>query len=334
MTTLHHTVPLAADGIPYGAMDCVETNVALALRLRGVPALHGLGGEWHFAFDPQAEDLGVSLERHSLGERLERMVGFTVCEYDGGATPLETIAAVIERHGVAIVFGDAYEMPWLPLFGRESLEHTFAVIGLNRKAGTVSLLDSYTNISEHGEAAPTAALVPSQTVLAAVSALRTPCSGRVIGLAPGKPAAANCVGTQLVENAAAISDEIGDRRALGSFAESYEQALHDGRRAGQFVLACWLIARKRRLHCDWLDALVHDEAFDLPASLVARYDESVATPWQRAAELAYLVGRRVRAGKQAPTTVLRMIEGELAEAELSAAAALSAVVGGVQGVAA
>lgn len=296
----------------YDLMDCVAANVAVLVSLEGRDdPRRTLGSQWHFAFDA-GDDRGTPiLDRLSLEEQLRLLAGIELRRHRL-ADPLDALAELLEASDAVLVYGDAYEMPWLPLHRMVHLEHTFVITALDRRAGTATVLDAYTNRTEHGDARPTATVADLATVLAGSVGP----SGAVQALTLHRQDAAGTRATPgeiVLGNCRALVEQIAHHDPIAAFAAHHERDGDPLQQAAALALDCWLVARKRALHRRWLG--LADGEISLPAGFEERFAERVVTPWQRAATFAHLAERRARDGRRASGGVLRLVDGDLRDAE-------------------
>ncbi len=306
---------VCAHDIDFAAMDCLETNLAALLRLARFKAIHGtLGAHWHFEYS-ESRGGEVKLEREPVADQIEMISGVEFTR-PTLSTPIENgVLDVVARHGATLFFGDAFAMPWLPLYEKEHLEHTFVVTAANPKSGLVCVLDTYTNLSEHGRAVPVITTVDVRTAGLAITALardaraRTALAIRSVADRP-RPAFTELCAV----NAAEMVQSLARDDALRGFARYFRCEASRRNSVDGFVLACWLTARKRQLHHLWLLSGRKDGALSI-GSLIEDFDSTVVEPWKRAAEFAYLLERRIRAGRQPSTAVFDFLEQTIHPAE-------------------
>jgi hypothetical protein len=296
-------------GLPdadYDVMDCVAANVAVLLALRGERDVRwALGSQWHFAFDADAGEL--LLDRLSLGRQLRLLAGTELRRHPIAGPAIPALAALVAANGAVLVYGDAFELPWLPLHRKVHLQHTFVVTALDERVGTAQVLDAYTNRTEHGDACPTSVSADLAAIVAAIE------DEDAMTLHPGEAVASTA--REIVEqNCLALLDEIAQRDPIGAFVAHHEHGDDRSSRASELALDCWLVARKRALHGRWLAVAAGDD-LAVPATFQHAFAERIVTPWQRAATFAHIAERRVREGRGAPDGALRLIERELRDAE-------------------
>jgi len=312
----------------YTAMDCVETNLAAQLHLGGLGGVHRvLGSQWHFAFSEGRGIAGLELERLTLGEQLRTLGGIEVTDVRLEGDPIAALRQLVEQHGQVLVYADAFALPWLPLHGKERLEHTFLVRGVDPTAETVAIVDTYTNRTPYGDCTPVATDAAAAVVVDAIEALATARSRQALVLSGGTGAPAFSPGPLIAGNAAALLSELRERDAIRRFATHYEQA-EDQAALEEFSLACWLVARKRALHHRWLVEVGGLEGEFLPDGFADAFEERVVEGWRRAAAFAYVGARRARAGRVRPGPVYDLVRSlHAAELELALELELAEVAG-------
>jgi hypothetical protein len=313
---------LDAVDIDYAAMDCVEANVAVQLWSRGARDVHRvLGSQWYFAFDEASGVGGLVLDRLALVDQIPLLAGVALRIVGLGADPMANVRELVAAHGPVLFYGDAHAMPWLPLYGNEHLEHTFLVVAAAPGAGTVSIVDTYTNRTPHGNCAPVATDVQADVASRAVAALGTERAHEALVL-EGEPRPPDLAArTLLADNVAGLLAELRESDSIRRFADHHERSA-GAEAAGDFALACWLVARKRALHHRWLMEAEKLEPTLLPPGFLEAFDARVVRGWTRAAEFAYLGARRARAGRGRPGTVYSLVREKLHLAELELATEL------------
>jgi hypothetical protein len=301
----------------YDAMDCTLTNVAalLLLRCRG-DARRALGSQWHFGFDEGT----LALDRIPLDRQLALLAGVELRALRLATPSLPALADAIASCGPVVVHCDAYELPWLPFHRRVHMQHTFVATAVDAARDAVTVLDTYTNKTEHGEARPIATVAAGRTIADAIERLAGEDHARALSIHPVGEGTASARET-IAANARALVHELRDADAIRRFVAYYEAARTPGATPERFALDCWLVARRRELHRRWLaDAVA--EGSGVTSAFVDELGERVVAPWQRAAMFAHLGERRARQGRDLPSGPFRLIDGELHAAELELATRL------------
>lgn len=308
-------------------LDCIDDNIAVLLDHLGVVDIRTpFACEWHFQFSPKAEDSTSSFpvsQRTPIAERVRVTTGCSIITHRFlESDPLPSVEAHLRRGEPLLVYGDAFAMPWLPYAGRERLEHGFVVDGLSADGEWLHVVDAYSNLTEWGAAVPIKTKVDRSTFLSILAALGNENRYRFDTIEASSGRAAYNAASFLRANSDAISRSVGRGRAIAAFSEYHRQRLADVDAIGAFMLATWTLARARKLHGLWLADLARREPALLPESWPARFLAEIAGPWGNLQELAYLLFRRVRRGRSAPSTCFDLLENTLQAAEAEAAAEL------------
>lgn len=244
------------------ALDCVQANLAaVADRLGGAGAHLALGAPLRFETEPGAGRVAASLD-HRLAAA-DDLLGLRVEQrWEGVDGP--KLRALVAEHGPLHVVADAFQLQWIPLFGRQHTDHTFILAAPN------TVVDAYHDDTAWGECRPGVWRVADAELDACVP------SATVLRLAAGPVTSPEDV---LRANAHSLA-------AAGPAIEEYLAAPSD------LVLDIWLLGRSRLLHTAWL------ERQGLPAGEMA----AQARAWLTLASTSYVVLRRSTGGP--PASVL------------------------------
>jgi hypothetical protein len=315
-------------GLDSELLDCLDDNIAALLRHHGVTDVRTpFACQWYFDFRAENADedddeypLPV-LKRRPIAEVINETTGFQLSTPDvKSGEEVRFCTELIGEGNPVIIQGDAYLMPWLPYYGREHMNHSFIVDSVDD--GLLHVADAYYNKTQWGEAVPTRTTFPTDALRPLAESAET------IGEAPflvlerqGEPAPPDVAGL-LRQNAEQIRDRLGERHLLTEFSRFYTRDIAAPDAAGRFTLACWLVARDRALHGRWLADLAATTHPPVDAGVVESFTERVVRPWQRAMEFSYVLERRVRAGRAAPTSTFELIEQEIEPVEVELAGRL------------
>lgn len=309
---------LMGGDLDYVVMDCVETNLAAQLRLAGLVDVHRvLGSQWHFAFAEERGVAGLELERLEPAEQLRQLGGVEAMDVQLEGALIRSLRELVERHGPVLVYGDAHDLPWLPLQGKAHLEHTFLVLDVSPAGEAVSIVDTYTNRTPYGDCNPVAIDVAAAVVGDAIRGLATARSRQALVLSKEIGPPSLSPKSVIDANVAVLLAELRERDAIRRFASHYE-GVEDQAALGDFSLACWLVARKRALHHRWLAEVEEREERLVPAGFIDAFEAQIVEGWRRAAAFAYVGSRRARAGKVRPGPVYDLVRSlHLTELEMA-----------------
>lgn len=291
-------------------LPCVEANLELLLRHAGVAnVLTVLGGACALEAEPpdRLELRPVPLERwirRQTGLELRRTT------VDGDAL-LAHLRDVLTGDTPALVFADAFSVPWNPYAGHEHHQHAFVVDAWDASGERLHVVDAYTNATRYGRAVPSERWVAARELLASLA----PPPGRCLEVAQlaGVPRGAADPPVAIVRENVGAHER---NRARGAGAERLAGHVGDapyGERLRWLSLATWLAARSRALHALWWR-----ESAELPGSgaVAAFGDEVVAPTWEAAQTSVYLASRRVEAGRDCPPHARQsLVEAAAAERE-------------------
>ncbi|HTZ45353.1 MAG TPA: hypothetical protein VMB79_15945 [Jatrophihabitans sp.] len=268
--------PLLA-GLRSESMDCLQVNLAALADQAYGPGSHLALGAWLRL--PLVAGPDSLLEASvPLAERLAEaghLLGLAVAERQDGTTG-DALVRSAGAAAPAYVVADAHAMGWLPMAGKQHLQHSFLLVG----AGSDCLVaDGYHNSTPWGDARPGVWRVPSAE-LAAAATPATVLRFTPLGL-PALPIEQVAVG-----NAAALAGTlplIPDYLA-GLREHRTEQGVID-----RIVLDSWLLGRGRDLHARWLDSA-------LPGSPVAAAALARAEAWAGFTLQTFVAARRTQRG--------------------------------------
>lgn len=293
--------------------DCVSDDLALLLMARGVDdVVDVFGRDWRFGVRGRDDGLvTVDLPAPDRDDRMAERTGLRPRWHrvTALADHMLTWRTLLSAGDPVVLVGDAYHLPWLPYSGHEHMDHGFVLEGLSGDDdGTVAhVVDPYDNATAWGTARPLSSGI-SLTALEAAMA-----GGRWAALtADGAAVAAPDPDTTIAANAAAIDSAVR-RGSYTRFTASYVAASADG--LPGLSLQTWLLARDRGLHACWL---AQQPAGTLARDLADQFAGEVVTAWRRAAEAAYIAGRRAASGRLIPPSAYAAVDAAAAEAAIAA----------------
>lgn len=294
-------------------MDCVEDNLALLLLHLGQQDVRTLFAcQWHFSFDA-AQSFPI-LDRDSWQKRIEELTSCNIYQKALSIPDCSTVLSTyLEKGQPALVFGDAFFMPWLPYFGHDHHEHSFIIDGITDDKRFVHIVDAYENTTVWGKAHPIAWELPT-TALSVIFNLESEHARTILWLERTRETPALNIRNMLFANAhyTLASHQQGQ---LQHFARHYCALMPDEEAAKRLELALWLIARARALHGLWLHDIVSQHPHLLPETYADDYEQQVAIPWKRVCEQAYLLMQRIKRGRPAPEGCFHLIENTIAPQE-------------------
>jgi hypothetical protein len=322
---MHDIRELHYDSVDSAYLDCLNDNLAVLLRYLGVADVRTpFACQWHFEVDPARPLDSLSLERTPITTVIRAQTGCAIerVRFEAGDL-LAQCAPFIARDEPALVFGDAYAMPWLPYFERAHMEHSFIVDSIAADRQSLHLVDAYENRTEWGAATPTETTIARDVFERAVRELDALNAGYFwIVRRVDQPDALD-LPALLRDNAEQIGIQLGERQRLAQFCAWYAERITDLEAMKQFTLDCWLIARTRAYHQLWLADLERTHPKILPPDFAALFGQDVAAPWQRVSEFAYILSRRLSQGRRPPDTCFQMIRDVVQPNELRVADALA-----------
>ncbi len=274
-----HPIP-ALTGVRAEVLDCVQSNLAvLADHFHGAGTHLRLGSKLSSRWWPGAD--GLPTVDPPVEEELaeaRRALGLSVGERTT-TTGARLAGPALAPGEIRYALADAHEMPWLPYFGQQHMEHSFLLIAPGDADGPWTVVDAYDNDTQWGAAKP-----GSWTVTRAELAALRRIDLYEITARPEPPARPE----PRIDHA-----PMADYLAALDRAADRERALH--RLTGD----TWLLARSRRLHA-------------LFAADGGPLDEPTArhlADWDKLVTQAYVTYRRVVRGRPEPAgTVTRLAE--------------------------
>jgi hypothetical protein len=280
----HVTAESCAQALPTiepKTYDCIQSNLALLVNAaRGAGASLLLGA--HLAILPRRLADGLYTVDPELMTEIDRCSHLLNIAADaatatvpaGGLEELVTAAT-----GVCYVVGDAFDMPWLPYFGRAHMPHSFLVAARPGKP-TPIVVDAYDNHTEWGAAEPGA----WET---AWSELSFP---------------AQVWRWRVMKRTASFQTRV-ERQGVKTYIAAF-RTHHDRIRAwAQLAVETWILARRHTLF-----ALAHgSDPFIGPMA------GDAAARWERLAADVFLGSRRVRRGRRETHEAIDEVERLLTE---------------------
>jgi acyl carrier protein len=278
-------------------LPCVEANVELLLRNAGVrDVLTVLGGPCALEAEPPAR---LELRPLQLERWISRQTGLELRRTTGldSAAAVECLREALDGGGVpALVFADAFSVPWNPYAGHEHHEHAFVVDAWDEAGERLHVVDAYTNATRWGRATPSERWTPARELFASLA----PPPGRgieVAQLAGATRAAVDGPGAIVRGNVMAYEGSRARGAGVERLAEHLDEGA-DGERLRWLSLATWLAARSRALHALWWRRCEREL---LASSAIALFADEVVVPaWEAAQTAMYLASRRVEAGRGCP----------------------------------
>lgn len=254
-------------------LDCVQSNLAvLADAFHGEDTHLGLGAEMSSRWYPGADDLPTVDPPLAAGlAAAERTLHLTVRGQDSPPGP--RLAVHIPPGGLRYAVADAHEMPWLPYFGRQHMEHSFLLSAPEAPGGTWSVIDAYDNDTQWGAAKPGSWAVTTEE-LAGLTQVE------LFDIAPGPGPAPRP--QERVEHI-----PMDDYLAAFDAGTDRERVLH--RLTGDI----WLLARSRRLHALFM-------ADGTPDGETAEHLGN----WDKLVTQSYLAYRRVARNRPEPAGIV------------------------------
>lgn len=307
--------PATRANADWDVLDCIAVNLAVLLRRAGLPDTStALCSQWTFMVDGR-ERWPVPVLEHTRREvHVERVTGLACRAHDLALDqPVEEIDHLLQTTGGVLVYADAYWLPWLPMYGRQHVEHSAAVTKVT--ADMVDITDAYTAATEWGDASYIETRLPREVLARAIRDSRGEHRHRAVTVLPraGGPVADACA--LLSANVRAVRETVVAGRAIARFAEAYSDLRGDVDQWRAFDLSCWMVARARAAHARWLSRLTGTDRYLVPQGLVDGFDR-LARDWQRTSQLAYLNRRKVVAGRSGTAGVAGRISADLQTAEV------------------
>ena len=328
--TLIKTCNLKYDRVDSEFLDCLSDNLAVLLDHQDIADIRTpFAYQWYFDFD-SARDAGMpKLERVSITESIYQQTGCVTrhAQFEPGQY-LEACLPHLRDNRPVLIFGDSYFMPWLPYFGRQHMEHSFIVDGISDDQKLLHLVDAYQIRTEWGNAAPTDTYLPTMALARIIEELDTAYARSYLILESERQAEEVDLAALLKQNASQIADLVGDKEMVLQFSRHFRARMTDAAAMKDFSLACWLVARARKLHGLWLSDTAKGHPDLLNPAFVEQYELNVSAPWQKVAEFSYLLSRRVSQGRTAPDTCFQMLEETIHPNEIQTAKALARIIHG------
>lgn len=256
-------------------MDCVQTNLAVLADHHYGPDAHlNLGARLTFHWQHRTGELPTV--EPSLAKQIaaaEDLLGLVARDRATVSGP-ELFEWAAGRDLVYVV-ADAYELPWVPYFGNQHMEHSFLL------APDCTIIDAYANETQWGKATPGTWKLGSQQLLLP--------KAEVFHFEPamlGLPR---------------LTPSLDDSNVDG-YIESYEREPNRSRAVERLTLETWLLTRSRKLHAAFQQ--VHGR----PAEEMAEHLRG----WDSLSEQTYLAYRRVLRGRDEPPWLVRRLADTLA----------------------
>jgi hypothetical protein len=205
------------------------------------------------------------------------------------------------------------------------MEHTFIVDGVGEDGRLLHVVDAYYNRTEWGAALPTETYLPAAALERIVWDLHSANRGAFWRLRRDGEARTVDHRALLACNAEQVLRDVEADDAIRRFSRHYQGRMSDAAAMKQFVLACWLVSRARKLHGLWLYDLA--DAGVVSRSVAEQFEASVSTPWQRVTEFAYILSRRVSQGRSAPDSCFTMLNDTVYDGEVRTAKMLAEEIG-------
>lgn len=294
-------------------LPCVEANLEVLLRLAGVEdVLTVLGGLCVMVARPPN---ALRLQPVTMDDWIRRRTNLRLMAtpYADNGRLLGGARRLIHEGAPALIFADAFSVPWSPYLGQEHHEHAFVIDAWDDHDNRSHVIDAYTNITRYGKAERCELWIDASDLVA----LLRP-HGRCFKVAHfvGSPSACERRPEDMLEtvklNVAAHGLSRQRRLDAQGLADHFAapRQLNDLR---WLALATWLAARSRRMHVTWWKQTTCLTAL-APCAPEISLGEEVAAAWDRAQTASYLAWRRVEAGRDCPPLLSESV-ARAAEAE-------------------
>lgn len=297
-------------------LNCDNANVSALAQYYGIKEPSSpVGCQWHFS-QPRPGKLPTILRTPTLRAFAVRTgLVFRRSRLDP-ASYYDRVRELVLGGVPVMVYGNQYNMKWVPYYRNEVASHPFIVDGLD--SGRYHVLEAYQNTSDWGECSPSELWISDAELVDAVETLEGPLRGVMIHLSGRRePVEADPV-DDIRANAAAILRGVGEQGGLGTFSRRFRRQAVDPQAMKLYDLSCWELTRSRSCHLRWLRL---QSAVDsrIPADLVDRFEEELVALWRRALQFAHLGFKRVEAGATPPMVSFDLVEKDIAAAEVSLA---------------
>ncbi|WP_258903245.1 hypothetical protein [Actinokineospora sp. UTMC 2448] len=279
--TLPDKLTSALDTVDPTALDCLQSSVAVVADWYHGPGTFSRMGA-HLRFRPRPTDdalwtIEAETEPH-LSAAVDA-VGIRFTDTIRGADEARSAA----RTSLLLCVADAYELPWLPYFRREHMDHSFLLT--SGDDASALMIDVYRNDTVHGPAEPTARRTGWKDLEPIMHSPRTRTTAVVPGTLPElQPRMV------LRDNAQHLNDPHVPV-VLDRYIEAYRTHPDQVLALRRMTLETWLLARSRQLHALWLQRAVGFRAARPAADHAKRCSDVSAR--------AFFALRRVQAGRKA-----------------------------------
>jgi hypothetical protein len=297
-------------------LNCDNANVSALAQYYGLEEPSApVGCQWHYALPEPGELPGIlRVPTLSAFESRAGLV-FERTRLDVHREP-ERARELVRKGVPVLVYGNQYNMKWVPYYRHEVASHPFILDGLG--PGGFHALEAYLNTSDWGISAPTQLWITDEELTEAVATLEGPLHGVAIHLSGRRdPERVDAV-EDIRTNAAGILRGVGEEGGLAAFSKRYRDQATDPQAMKLYDLSCWELTRSRSCHLRWLRLRsAQDER--IPADLVDRFEAELVGPWRRALQFAHLGYKRVESGALPPMVSFDLIENDIAAAETALA---------------
>jgi hypothetical protein len=297
-------------------LNCDNANVSALAQYYGVKEPSSpVGCQWHFSL-PRPGQLPPILRTPTLRAFAAR-TGLVFRRSRPGFEGYYDRLWSLVRSGVPVmVYGNQYNMKWVPYYRNDAASHPFIVDGLD--SGRFHALEAYSNNTDWGECSPSELWITDEELADAIETVEGPLQGIMIYLFRRREPVEVDPISDIRANAADILRSVGERGGLGAFSRRYRRQSTDWQAMKLYDLSCWDLTRSRSCHLRWLrlQSAVNDR---IPADLVDHFEAEVVLPWHRALQFAHLGFKRVQAGARPPMVSFDMLEKDIAAAEVSLA---------------
>jgi hypothetical protein len=297
-------------------LNCDNANVSALAQFYGVKEPSSpVGCQWHFSL-PRPGELPHILRTPTLRTFAER-TGLVFRRSHPGSEGFYARLRKLIRSGVPVmVYGNQFNMKWVPYYRNDVASHPFIVDGLG--AGRFHVLEAYWNNTDWGECAPSELWITDSELADAIETLEGPLKGVMIYLLRRRQPVEVDPVSDIRANAAHILRSVGERDGLGTFSRRFRRQSADWQAMKLYDLSCWDFTRSRSCHLRWLRLqCAVDER--IPADIVDRFEAEVVLPWRRSLQFAHLGFKRVQAGARPPMVSFDLLENHIAGAEVSLA---------------
>jgi hypothetical protein len=297
-------------------LNCDNANVSALAQHYGIKEPSSpVGCQWHFSM-PKPGKLPTILRTPTLRAFAARTGLVFRRARPEPATYYDRVQDLVRGGVPVMVYGNQYNMKWVPYYRNEVASHPFIVDGLD--PGRYHVLEAYQNTSDWGECSPSELWISEAELADAVETLDGPLRGIMIYLSGRREPDEVDPVDDIRLNATGILRRVGEQGGLARFSRRFRRQATNVEAMKLYDLSCWELTRSRSCHLRWLRLR---SAVDsrIPVDLVDRFEAELVAPWRRALQFAHLGFKRVEAGARPPMVSFDLIEKDIAAAEVSLA---------------